>query len=171
MRDPDDYKLSDIYESKVFLDIDEMNEMLEEALISHAPKQQGFLRELGTRVFNRLGSTRAFYEKQAMDSYHKAWPLFLKAWKRNKKARKAFGKSDKANTYPLGWTINWLKGSGLKEPAKVAKDLGLSTSEELDRQAAGTFIFRCIQHDYELQVSLSKPPKSTYKLAPLKIRP
>ena len=168
MRDTDDHKLSDIYESKVFLDNDEI---LEEALISSAPKQQGFLGELKTRVFNRLGSTKANYQKQAMDSYHTVWPIFLKAWKSNKKARKAFGNADKANTYPLGWTIDFLKDYGLKEPAKVARSLGLSASRELDRQAAGTFIFRCIQHDYELQGSSSKPPKSTRKLAPLKVRP
>ena len=168
MRDPDDYKLSDIYENTIFSDSDEM---LEEALISRAPKQQGFLGELGTRVFNRLGSTTAFYQKQAMDSYHKVWPLFLKAWKSNKKARKAFGNADNKNMYPLGWVIDFLKDYGLKEPAKVARSLGLSTSRELDRQAAGTFIFRCIQHDYDLQASAKKPPKSAQKLAPLKLRP
>ena len=100
MRDPDDYKLSDIYESKVFLDTDEM---IEEALISRAPKQQGFLGELATRTLNRLGSTSAYYRKQAMDEYHRVWPRFLKSWKSNKKARKAFGNTEKQqkSLFPL----------------------------------------------------------------------
>lgn len=163
MRDPDDYELSDIYESKVFLDNDAI---IEEALISRAPKQQGFLGEVGTRLFNRLGSKTANYKKQIMDEYHRAWAAFIKDWKSNKRLRKASGMGNAG--YPVSYILNFLKQGGVKDANKVATKLGYSAKKELDRIGAGNLIFKCIQNDYFLNNLTT--PKSPYKITPLKTR-
>lgn len=162
MRDPDDYKLSDIYENTIFSDSDEM---LEEALISRAPKQQGFLGEVGTRVFNRLGSKTANIKKQIMDEYHTVWSEFVRDWKNNKRLRKGSGESSKG--YPVSYIVNFLKQVGIKDSNKVATKLGYSAAKLLDRNGAGNLIFKSIQNHY--YTTHTSKPKTTYKIKPLKM--
>jgi len=160
MRDPDDYKLSDIYENTIFSDSDEM---LEEALISRAPKQQGFLGEVGTRIFNRLGNETANIKIQIMDEYHTIWSEFIRDWKNNKRLRKGTGES--SNGYPVSYIVNFLKHIGIKDSNKVATKLGYSADKLLDRNAAGNLIFKSIQkYNYESRIS---KPTTTYRIKPI----
>ena len=176
MRDPDDYVLSDIYES-VFLDNDD-SDTLEEALISRAPKQKGFFSELGTRTGKFLGNKTAKDRLKILDRYHEVWADFIREWKSNKRIRKA---TNSGKGYPVSWIINYLEHVGITDADDVAKQLGYSTSSslyspkstkstkstktkirDLDREQAGKLIFSSVENHYA-QENLSKP-NSSYRI-------